>query len=95
MDTIELKIEGMSCGSCVNSVTHALQRVPGVGDVDVDLARGVARVSGDVKTTPAMLAALQAAGYEAAPLSVTGKDDGAPAGTRPRQGCGGGGCCCN
>ena len=29
MDTIELKIKGMSCGSCVSSVTHALQRVSG------------------------------------------------------------------
>lgn len=52
MDTIELKIKGMSCGSCVSSVTHALQRVPGVDAVDVDLARGIARVSGNAQAAP-------------------------------------------
>ena len=53
MDTIELKIKGMGCGSCVSSVTHALQRVPGVDAVDVDLARGIARVSGNAQAAPA------------------------------------------
>ena len=70
MDTIELKIKGMSCGSCVSSVTHALQPVPGVDAVDVDLARGIARVSGNAQAAPAMLAALAAAGYEAESLST-------------------------
>jgi copper chaperone CopZ len=71
MDTIELKIKGMSCGSCVSSVTRALQQVPGVDTVDVDLERNTARVSGNAQATPAMLAALAAAGYEATPLSAS------------------------
>ncbi|CAG9184028.1 heavy-metal-associated domain-containing protein [Cupriavidus pinatubonensis] len=98
MDTIELKINGMTCGSCVTSVTRALQRVPGVGAVEVDLARGTARVSGDAQATPAMLAALEAAGYEAAPLG--GNAEAANAHARHGGGCGSaggahkcGGCC--
>jgi len=101
MDTIELKINGMSCGSCIKSVTRALQRVPGVSAVEVDLDRGTARVNGDAQATNAMLAALQAAGYDAAPLG--GSADAAK--VHARHGGGGGcgsaggahksGCCCH
>ncbi|MBF5008695.1 heavy-metal-associated domain-containing protein [Burkholderia pseudomultivorans] len=70
MDTIELKIKGMSCGSCVSSVTRALQQVPGVDTVDVNLELSTARVSGNAQAMPAMLAALAAAGYEAVPLGA-------------------------
>ena len=41
METLQLKIDGMSCGSCVASVTAALRKVPGVGTAEVDLARGL------------------------------------------------------
>ncbi len=37
METIQLKINGMTCGSCVNSVTQVLQAVPGVTKVVVSL----------------------------------------------------------
>ena len=40
MQTTELKVDGMTCGSCVASVTKALKRVPGVQDVEVDLVSG-------------------------------------------------------
>ena len=40
METIELKVAGMTCASCANSVSKALKRVAGVQDVHVDLARG-------------------------------------------------------
>jgi cation transport ATPase len=34
METTELKVEGMTCGSWVAAVTKALKRVPGIADVD-------------------------------------------------------------
>ncbi len=68
MQTIELAITGMTCGHCVAAVTRALQAVPGVASVEVDLAEGRARVGGAV--APARLvAAVAAEGYQAAPAS--------------------------
>jgi Cu+-exporting ATPase len=39
-----LHIEGMHCQSCVQRVERALKKTRGVSDVQVDLARGEARV---------------------------------------------------
>ena len=47
MQTEHLKVTGMSCGGCVNSVTTALKAVDGVDDVNVSLADGGATVSYD------------------------------------------------
>ncbi len=41
---VNLKIEGMSCASCVGRVEKALARVPGVVSANVNLARESARV---------------------------------------------------
>ncbi len=59
-------IEGMTCGSCVNHVTKAIQGVDGVKEVQVDLEAGQARVThkGD-PDAHAVVAAVKAAGYEA------------------------------
>ncbi|AFL76374.1 CopZ family metallochaperone [Thiocystis violascens] len=66
--TIELKISGMSCQHCVKAVTEAIQAVPGVESVEVDLARGVARVAGPADADAnALIAAVIAAGYGAEP----------------------------
>jgi len=100
MQTTELKVDGMTCGSCVASVTKALKRVPGVQNVEVDLGSGIASVSGEhaAHQVPELVAALREAGYEAG--AVTG---GPAAHQRPAGGCGAGagapskargGCCC-
>jgi len=60
-----LKITGMNCQHCVKAVTEALQAVPGVARVEVDLGTGQAQVEGDADAQ-ALVAAVQAAGYEAA-----------------------------
>ncbi|HEJ6052602.1 TPA: heavy-metal-associated domain-containing protein [Pseudomonas aeruginosa] len=98
METIELKVAGMTCASCANSVSKALNRVPGVQDVRVDLTRGTASVVGDqaAQKTPELIAALSAAGYAASadspPALASGQEDRhAPAAARPK---GHGGCCC-
>ena len=62
---VELPIEGMTCASCVVRVEKALQQVPGVKAVAVNLATERARVEvGDEDISSAALAeAVQKAGY--------------------------------
>jgi copper chaperone len=43
-----ITIQGMSCQHCVASVTKALQAIPGVGQVNVDLAKKEANYAGEV-----------------------------------------------
>lgn len=42
-----LKIEGMMCEGCVKSVKEALDKIPGITSVDVNLKKGTAVVQGD------------------------------------------------
>jgi copper chaperone CopZ len=61
-----LIITGMSCGSCRQHATKALQGVPGVTHVQVDLASGRAEVEHASTVTPdALLQSIVAAGYGA------------------------------
>jgi copper chaperone len=68
MQTITLKVEGMTCGGCVASVTRVLNAVPGVADVKVQLSPGTAEVSYDPAraSVPALKAAIEGAGYAVA-----------------------------
>ncbi|MDJ0622581.1 MAG: heavy metal-associated domain-containing protein [Desulfocapsaceae bacterium] len=43
-----VKIKGMTCQHCVASTKEALEQIPGVKDVIVDLEKGQATYSGDV-----------------------------------------------
>lgn len=67
MEAVELKVNGMTCGSCVNAVSRALSAVPGVETVDVRLETGMATVRGGQVTeqVKALLGALANAGYSA------------------------------
>jgi copper chaperone len=66
METITLKVEGMSCGHCVQSVKQALESVEGVSLAQVDLARGEAIVSldPDKAGTAHLASAVDQAGYK-------------------------------
>ena len=59
-----LKITGMTCQHCVGAVTRALESVPGVTGVRVDLAGGLARVEGEARPE-ALVQAVADAGYKA------------------------------
>jgi copper chaperone len=59
----EFSVKGMTCEHCVLSVTEEVSEVPGVENVDVDLAAGRLVVRGDV-TDEAVSAAVSEAGYE-------------------------------
>lgn len=60
--TTTLKIEGMTCGHCVQAVTKALKAVPGVVRADVVLDNGTAEVEGDVPVAT-LRAAIEEKGY--------------------------------
>lgn len=66
MEQLDLRVGGMTCGGCVNSVTRALNAVPGVKQAEVDLAAGQATVTYDAaQTSPASLRqAVEAAGFD-------------------------------
>ncbi len=55
-------VQGMTCGGCAKHVEKALRSVPGVTEVAVDVAKGLATVQGSA-TFEAMAASVVAAGY--------------------------------
>jgi P-type Cu+ transporter len=68
-EEVALKIEGMTCASCVARVEKALAQVPGVADVSVNLASEEAhlhRRAGGSDLSQ-LIAAVEAAGYGAKP----------------------------
>lgn len=63
---INLNIEGMTCASCVGRVEKALAKVPGVKQVNVNLATEQARVELDqAVTAAALIQVVEKAGYTA------------------------------
>jgi P-type Cu+ transporter len=57
----------MTCNNCVRHVDKALRAVPGVTTVEVSLPDQSAKiVHGETTEVPALLAAVESAGYEAA-----------------------------
>ena len=46
--TQEIKVRGLSCGTCVGTLTNVLMSKEGVKEVEVDLDKGVARVKFNV-----------------------------------------------
>jgi Cu+-exporting ATPase len=67
-----VRIGGMSCASCVARVEKALQAVPGVGKASVNLATETARVESAAPLAfDTLRAAVETAGYEAAPQADT------------------------
>ncbi len=67
---LDLSIGGMSCASCVARVERVLKAVPGIEQAAVNLATERARVSGRVMNTEALVAAVERAGFAAAPLAA-------------------------
>jgi len=72
-ETLEFSIGGMTCASCVGRIEQAIGKLPGVQKVTVNLATERASVQAYAGTVVAaqVIAAVQAAGYEAATISTT------------------------
>lgn len=47
MNTLTLTVTGMSCMGCVNSVKKLVSALPGIAEVQVDLASGRVEVTHD------------------------------------------------
>jgi len=60
-----LKVEGMTCPSCIRHVEAALHEIEGIGKVKVELKEGKVVVEHDPAsaTTEQMISALAEAGY--------------------------------
>lgn len=43
-----IAIKGMRCQHCVGSTKQALEKIPGISDVNVDLEKGQATYQGDI-----------------------------------------------
>ena len=64
---ITLKVEGMSCEHCVNTVTKTLNELDGVKKAKVNLKRGQAAVTydSDIVMVDELISAVEEAGYNA------------------------------
>ena len=89
METINLTVSGMTCGSCVKHVEKAINSIAGVRKVEVDLPSGGVKIDGDIsKKVAEIIAALEEGGYPA--RVALEKNEGAKAGSCKS----GSGCCC-
>ncbi|MER7888572.1 cation transporter [Micromonospora sp. NPDC094482] len=65
MITTTYQVQGMTCGHCVSSVSAEVGAIPGVSDVQVDLATGQVAVTSESPLDAASVrAAVDEAGYE-------------------------------
>lgn len=69
---LSLPVEGMTCASCVRRVERALESVPGVESVNVNLATETATIRYLTGSTARseLVAAVEGAGYAVAPIEV-------------------------
>ena len=70
-ETVELKVDGMTCDHCVRAVTEAISGVAGVTEANVDLDAGSATLTGEGVDLGAVVAAIVEEGYEAAPQAAS------------------------
>jgi copper chaperone CopZ len=65
MQTEHLKVTGMTCGGCASNVTHALEALSGVRNVQVSLSAAEATVEYDERLATAgqLKSAIVGAGY--------------------------------
>jgi copper chaperone CopZ len=64
-DTIRLKVTGMSCSHCVQTVARTLRETPGVSEASVSLEDGRATIRGKDLSAEALAGAVRKLGYEA------------------------------
>lgn len=70
---VQLSVSGMNCQHCVDKIERAIKAVPGVVNVEVDLAARSADVQMSASQSEAedLVAAVVNAGYGAAVMGVT------------------------
>lgn len=71
MESVTVKIEGMSCDHCVRAVRQALEQLADVEVESVDIGRARIRYPADAMGVERILTAIRDAGY-AAKTDLTG-----------------------
>lgn len=79
---VRFRVDGMTCAGCVGNVEKALSGVSSVSDVSVNLATGLADVTGTAATAD-LFAAVTRAGYN--PIADTGMEDAESSAARDRR----------
>lgn len=81
MNTLSLKLQGMSCASCANNVEQAILAVSGVTDCHVNFGAEQVTINYEPKKTniAEIQAAIADAGYSSFQLDVEGEDTAATA----------------
>ena len=75
--SITVGVSGMTCGSCVNTVTKALENLGPDVQATVSLASGTAHVTSPASVTyDAVTAAIEACGFTAGPCGSAGGASG-------------------
>jgi copper chaperone CopZ len=67
MSTLELDIQGMSCGHCVAAVSDALAELDGVNVEKVQIGSAKLQYEPDVVSADQIVLAIEDAGYSASP----------------------------
>lgn len=78
-ESVDLRVEGMTCASCVGRVEKALAKVPGVDRAVVNLATERAHVEGFGLDPVVLIEAVENAGYEARQVLETSQSASAEA----------------
>ncbi len=65
-----LRVDGMACDGCAQSVTRAITRIDAAAQVVVDLPGKVVRISSATKDQASFEQAIIAAGYDIMPSAV-------------------------
>lgn len=73
-ETIELRVEGMTCAHCKRAVEESLAKVQGVEYVEVDLPSGRATVGGTAAASD-LLVAVEEEGYDATVVASRSQHD--------------------
>jgi copper chaperone CopZ len=65
VETRSIVVTGMSCDHCANAIRAEIGKLPGVAGVDVDVAAGKVRITGEpLPGEDALREAVEEAGYE-------------------------------
>jgi len=70
-NSITVGVSGMTCGSCVGTVTKAIENLGRDVKATVSLASGTAHVTGSSVTYDAVVAAVEACGFKAGPCGTS------------------------
>lgn len=64
MATIQLQVEGMSCGNCVKSIESNVQAIDGVQAVSVSLENKQVTVEAAENVKPAVVDTIESLGFD-------------------------------